>query len=380
MNGIHMLAGAEHYVAVDNVCAWPNLTLLSNGEIAAAIYDKPSHGFGCGNVALWVSDDGGRLWKHRSNASDHADEPDVVRMNCAVGLNSRGEIVALVSGWSKGRALPHLDVQVCISGDEGRTWGRSHWDAPEAKGDVPFGNVVAEPDGTLTAALYGGGARQERVAFVYRSKDHGRTWGDPTHVTTNCGEPALLRCLSGSWLAAVNSKKHSPYEDSAHGLAYGDVLVTLFHSADEGRTWREGHPLTLPGQKPGNLIELRDGRVVFTYGSRIIGLSGVCVRISEDEGRTWSVARPLVTAPGPMDCGYPSTVELGDGTLVTAYYGGPREKGYGDPARGHGAWAHAPYSFPWHQRYHMGVCRWRPEMLGLPFDQMIGASRPTRLK
>jgi hypothetical protein len=43
--------------------------------------------------------------------------------------------------------------------------------------------------------------------------------------------------------------------------------------------------------------------------------------------------------PGaPTDGGYPSTVLLADGTFVTAYY-----------CRG----------IPAHQRYHMGVVRWR---------------------
>ena len=50
MNGCYLMPRAEHYVAVDNVCAWPNLTMLPNGEIAAALYNRPSHGFGCGDV------------------------------------------------------------------------------------------------------------------------------------------------------------------------------------------------------------------------------------------------------------------------------------------------------------------------------------------
>jgi len=359
-----MMPGAEFYVAIDNVCAWPNLTLLLNGEIAAAVYDQPSHGFGCGNVALWVSGDGGRLWTRRSNVSDHAGNPEQVRMNCAVGLNTRGEIVALVSGWSEGRCAPMLDVQICASGDLGETWQRSHWEAPQETGIVPFGNLVPQPDGTLAAALYGKLPSDEVAVFVHRSKDHGLTWCEPGLLADGCGETALLRCQNGRWLAASRTDRHSPYRNHARGVAYGDSLVVLFSSSDEGQSWQELGPVTLPGQVPGNLLELRDGRVVLTYGSRIIGLSGACARISEDQGETWGVARPLVTAPGPMDCGYPSSVELQDGTIVTAYYGGPREQGH---------WADAPYSFPWHQRYHMGVCRWRPDLLPQSHDQVVGS-------
>ena len=34
----------ERYVAVDNVCAWPNLTVLRDGTIVAVGFNKPSHG------------------------------------------------------------------------------------------------------------------------------------------------------------------------------------------------------------------------------------------------------------------------------------------------------------------------------------------------
>ena len=35
---------SERYIAVDNVCAWPNLTRLDDGTILAAIYNRPVHG------------------------------------------------------------------------------------------------------------------------------------------------------------------------------------------------------------------------------------------------------------------------------------------------------------------------------------------------
>lgn len=363
MNGCYLMPRAEHYVAIDNVCAWPNLTLLPNGEIAAAVYNKPSHGFGCGNIEMWVSADGGRIWKHRSTVSDHSDHPEHVRMNHAVGLNMRGEIVALVSGYSAGRERPYLDVQVCISKDQGKTWERTGWDAPHETGNVPFGDIVLEPDGTLAAALYGdapGKGRAGRAVHVCRSRNHGRTWGDPRRIAAKRGETALLRCRSGKWLAAARTDS-PPY------------IMALFASSDEGRSWQEVGPLGLYAQQPGHLLELQDGRIVLTMGCRIVGIFGALARISEDEGASWTVTRPLVSAPGKIDCGYPSSVALEDGTIVTAYYGGAREKGYtdpGDPEKGDGAWGNMPYSFPWHQRYHMGVCLWRPEMLGHPLDHV----------
>ena len=366
MNGCYLMPGAEFYVAVDNVCAWPNLTLLPNGEIAAAIYNKPSHGFGCGNIELWVSEDDGRMWKYRSTVSDHSDDPKHVRMNHAVGLNIQGHIVALVSGYGEGRVLPYLDVQVCLSKDQGRTWERSIWEGAEI---VPFGNIVLHPDGTLTGALYGqstsGETEGHRVVCTYRSKDDGRSWGDSKRMAVDRNETALLRCRSGKWLAAARS-------DSPPSIS-----LLLLASSDEAQTWQRVGRVTNHAQQPGHLLELHDGRIVLTYGSRAVAFFGAGARISEDQGATWSGSRPLVSTPGRTDCGYPSSVELKDGTIVSAYYAGAREKGYtdpgdegyGDPEKGYGGWAAMPHSFPWHQRYHMGVCRWRPEMLAQPYDE-----------
>ena len=46
--------------------------------------------------------------------------------------------------------------------------------------------------------------------------------------------------------------------------------VALFVSEDEGRSWREEGPLTAGGRRhrPGHLIEMADGRVLFTFGVR----------------------------------------------------------------------------------------------------------------
>lgn len=43
------------YIAIDNVCAWPNLTLLPDGVIIAAIYNQPCHGTWEGDLECWSS-------------------------------------------------------------------------------------------------------------------------------------------------------------------------------------------------------------------------------------------------------------------------------------------------------------------------------------
>ncbi len=86
VNGCFLLPGTEFSVSVNNKGLWPNLTVLPNGEIVAVFYDHPNHGFGNGDVEMYVSTDWGCLWTYHSTVSDHHDRPEVVRMNHALGI------------------------------------------------------------------------------------------------------------------------------------------------------------------------------------------------------------------------------------------------------------------------------------------------------
>src|SRR3989304_302354 len=116
-------------VAVDNVCAWPNLTLLGDGAIVATIFNKPSHGQVAGDVEGWASEDGGQTGQNRGTPAPH--EPDGNRMNVAAGLAQNGDLIVISSGWSNryppGRpGAPFragiLRPWLCRSSDGGRTW------------------------------------------------------------------------------------------------------------------------------------------------------------------------------------------------------------------------------------------------------------------
>ena len=46
------------FIAIDNVCAWPNLTLLPDGAIIATIFNQPGHGTLEGDAECWASETG----------------------------------------------------------------------------------------------------------------------------------------------------------------------------------------------------------------------------------------------------------------------------------------------------------------------------------
>ena len=93
--------------------------------------------------------------------------------------------------------------------------------------------------------------------------------------------------------------------------------------------------MTGAAQHPGHLLRLRDGRVLLSNGNRIAGDKGVDVRLSDDEGKSWSDPLRVVDFQG--DGGYPSSIQRPDGQIVTAYYTSKTKT---------------------HQRYHMGVVIW----------------------
>ena len=82
----------ERYIAIDNVCAWPNLTLLPNGEIIATIFNHPEHAAVAGtNVECWASENDGRLWKFRGTPDSPPEGES--RVNQAAGLDGDGALI-----------------------------------------------------------------------------------------------------------------------------------------------------------------------------------------------------------------------------------------------------------------------------------------------
>lgn len=336
----------EHYVAIDNVCAWPNLTQLPNGEIVATIFNQPCHGLWEGDVECWASE-GGRFWQYRGTPAPH--EPGTNRMNVAAGLALNGDLIVISSGWSnipvKGAVkVPAIKSQVlppwlCRSADGGRTWnidrnalrhltleGRGH--------PIPFGDITRGPDGSLGVTLYsasvGETEQQDNAVHFIRSTSDGRTWSAPiTLAPTGHNETAILHLGDTRWLAASRTVRTG---DERRGL-------DLFRSTDNGDTWSVQRPISLERQYPAHLMRLDDGRILLTYSSRCIGMFGIHARLSRDDGATWSSPTVIIHYED-YDGGYPSSVQRADGAIVTAYYHKHR---------------------PHHQRYHMAVMIWRLE-------------------
>ncbi len=89
-------------------------------------------------------------------------------------------------------------------------------------------------------------------------------------------------------------------------------------STDGGQTWTPAVPLGFHGSPP-HLIHHSSGAIVCVYGYRLPP-SGQRAMISHDGGETWAYDHILRDDGPDADLGYPSSVELDDGSIITVYY------------------------------------------------------------
>lgn len=329
----------EHGVMVENCGLWPNLKKLPDGNPGVFCYDRPSHGYGCGNISLWVGDKTCAGWKFRSTVSDHEESPDCVRMNHAAGVSRDSLVHVIVSGYSKNRAAPLLPLQCCTSQDSGMTWKREL--LPLDKELVPFGDISEDEQGFLHFGCHrntGGKIDAFEVVMDSASRNF-----QILPISPDSGEVSLLQTGSGIWYAVARdtSDRGRNYRNSA---AASDFLILLRREKNL-KTWEKICNLTIPGQIPRHLLEMPDGSLLLTYGSRITGLSGVQAMRGSPDGKTWTPCVTLAACEGPSDCGYPSSILMEDGRIVTAYYAG------GDPDN-----RPELYNFPDRTCYHAAWC------------------------
>lgn len=104
-------------------------------------------------------------------------------------------------------------------------------------------------------------------------------------------------------------------------------VFTVYQSRsnDNGKTWTTPERL-LPrkGGSPPHLLKHSSGMLICTYGYRERPY-GIKAMFSGDQGRTWECGYDLYAGGVSGDLGYPSSVELDDGSILTVFYAHPGE-------------------------------------------------------
>lgn len=343
-SGLKKVVVDERFMAIDNKCAWPNLTVMKDGTIIATIFNQPSHAKREGDVECWASTDG-RFWEKRGVPAVH--DPNANRMNVAAGLASNGDLLVVASGWSlkppssadgSRELIAILRPWVSRSSDGGKTWTVAKEAFPLAEPSmsefIPFGDILPAADGSLRVLAYAQSSdKVTNKVSMFRSDDDGKTWTTMSYISdgknvsavpSGHNETAFMHVGNGKWIAAARRWRAGQAMD-------------LFHSNDDGKTWQYGGQLSEDSQHPAHVLRLKNGNLLLTYGNRIKGQYGVAVKTSKDGGKTWSEPSLVVDDLTSGDSGYPSSVELPDGKILTAYYS---------------------VGAPTHNRYHMGTVIW----------------------
>ena len=308
-----ILAQAQRVIAAQGEGYFPVMIKLRDGSLGAAIRGGAPHIGLAGRLDFIRSEDGGRTWSKPVVAIDSPWDD----RNPALGQMPDGTL-ALAYGEAHSyrpdgkfdlKAGPYLPY-VVTSNDGGRTWSPKReiiapWPSPS-----PFGKMAVCADGTVLMSLY---KMPSGVTGLLRSKDSGRTWGDysPVFQDAHADETQLLELPDGT-LAAFTRLEG----DREHGLL-------LSRSTDKGYTWSQTARLLKPGQWPFDVTVLKSGHVLLSHGSRLgPGRFGAGVVLSTDGGKTWDEDHQVLLGWDSLngDTGYPSTVQLDDGTIVMMYY------------------------------------------------------------
>lgn len=295
---------------------FPVMSILQDGTVAVVYRAGAAHIGIHGRLDMVKSSDGGKTWTAPQVV---AAGPGDIR-NPAFGQLADGTLVLSYSifknydaqgnYFNNGHA--YFDGMYTIrSRDMGKTWDQPTKTPLDPLGASPYGRIVQLADGTALVDVVQDEGEQN--TWLYRSRDGGKTWGDPTLIggSHDWDECALAVLPSGVLIAALRAERTRPP---------GDYLAISF-STDKGYTWTTPTQVTGAHEIPGEFTVLKNGWLLLTYGERNRPY-GVQAIISRDGGKTWDDQNKIMLAwdASYSDCGYPKSVQLPSGEILTVYY------------------------------------------------------------
>lgn len=319
--------------------AWPSVTVDENGTIYAAASVRMSHVDPFGATAFFESKDGGKTWSDLRIIHDSpVDDRDVglsyigngkmVATYFTISADSFREGGTYASNWGacsaaqKTAKLAQWDSYtkealaafhgrfVLVSEDYGKTWS----DPICVPFTSPHGPDLMNDDKTLICSSISG-----RNYTTYISTDYGYTWTQKATVTLpalDAGygyyEPHIIQLSDGSFLAGIRSEKSG---------SVGESFRIWTMKSNDGVQWTEAKEVPNLVGAPPHFLELANGAVLMVYSDREGTVFGNRGRISYDGGVTWATEEIALSDQLPgRDLGYPASVQLVDGSLITVFY------------------------------------------------------------
>ncbi len=328
---------------------WPTVARRRNGELLL-VYSggREAHVCPFGRVELMRSHDEGKSWTWPQVVMDSPiDDRDAGVLETAKGSILITTFTSLAYESILARAAKTPAGQSGAWPEEKlRRWQAAHnhvsaqqrqealdvWMVRSTDGGITFSGryrcTVDSPHGPIQLAdgrlLYAGKELwwgEHRVG-VCQSTDDGQSWQFLAEIPTREGDSnknyhELHAVETTDGRIVVQIRNHNKANA-------GETLQC--ESTDGGKTWSVPHPIGVWGL-PSHLLRLADGRLLMTYGHRRPPY-GNQARVSEDGGKTWS--EPIIVSGDGAggDLGYPSTVQLSDGSLLSVWYEKPARSPY----------------------------------------------------
>jgi Neuraminidase (sialidase) len=221
-----------------------------------------------------------------------------------------------------------IDIKVARSEDGGETWGeviRTPVSSPHGPTRLSNGKLF----------YLGKDRKKDRLVLrtgmisAYESSDEGKSWTYLSTVNFNNGctevnihEPYAIELPDGTILGIIRAQGEEIADalgDMNDELKQNKFTMFKTFSHDGGKTWSDPEPMGFLGAPPHLLLH-SSGTVILTYSRRKVGTQGIFARVSHDNGKTFGDETLIGPEAYIWDQGYPSTVELDDGSLITVYY------------------------------------------------------------
>ena len=332
----HIIKHIEIYSSHDEYCAWPAMIRAANGDLLVTFCINEEHLGPDGKIVMVRSSDNGENWSH---PEIHYDTPlddrhagltllrdGTIISHCWTTFWTRQKYIDLppnsyeaemIERWSQHVEQPgYIEVENWQGSWELRSSDHGHtWTKPKFGKDSIHGGLELA-DGSLLVASY---MSEKDFVGVYAAKTVNDKWqkiaevNSPNPDSLRFGEPHILQLSSGRIIMMIRATT-KPYNDlDPRCFLYGT------YSDDNGKTWAEPYKTPLWGFPP-HLLQLSDGRILCTYGYRRPPFGQrACI---SDDGITWKKENELILRDDAFnkDLGYPVSVELEPGKILSVYY------------------------------------------------------------
>lgn len=306
---------------------WPGIVKVSENEILVAASERCYHCCPYGREVIVRSTDGGQNWSlpqevYNSELDDR--DANLNIMPDGTLILSWFTSTAFEERWlERARRVSSLMRRellgswMCCSKDFGDTW--------ETPLRMPVGVHISPSvlsDGSLITVGDAPEAGDEAALTVYKSRDLGKNWTVAGKISCGMGKGRLLlnenHVLETSPGRLIGMFRSDPGGD---GYLYQSI------SEDYGETWTAPHKTAIWGYPP-QLLRLHNGVIMCSYSYRRRPYSIRAV-FSHDDGLTWDTdnIQTIYEWDDEPDMGYPGSIELSPGNILTIFYCSRRDIG-----------------------------------------------------